>query len=348
MYLVPCDPAAWCKPRQGEVRLGQTLHALPSCATPDSYRCALTAAREKGAKVALLGVPESIGPRGNLGRGGAETAWPAALQGLCNLQATPFIASHELLLVGHVDCADLQEQAAALHTTNATELQGLRDLCQQLDQRVMQALLPLFSAGYEVILIGGGHNNAYPLLRSLSEATEQQVAAMNLDPHADFRAREGRHSGNGFSYAHTDGFLANYHVVGLHEGKNNAESLRQLSDAGFTYTSVHELYQSNWSEQLAALRAQAQTWQRPLGIEIDVDALQGVPASALNFNGLGIQHGYTLIAELASLAQTRYLHLAEAAPSLHPAGREAGDMACAQVLSELVLAYLHGLQRRTP
>ncbi|RUO63711.1 formimidoylglutamase [Pseudidiomarina insulisalsae] len=348
MYLTACDPAAWTTPRPGEVRLGQTLHALPECDSFDAYRHALQKAREHGAKIALLGVPESIGPRGNLGRGGAETAWPAALKGLCNLQDTRFIASHELLLVGQVECSDLQEQAAALRTSDAGQVQELRNLCQQLDQRVMQALVPLFCDGYEVILIGGGHNNAYPLLRSLSEAVDAQVAAMNLDPHADFRAREGRHSGNGFSYAHTDGFLANYHVVGLHEGKNNAESLRQLAEAGFTYTSVHELYRGHWPEQLAALRAQADAWQRPLGIEIDVDALQGVPASAINFNGLSIRHGYTLVAELAALPTTRYLHLAEAAPSLHPAGREAGDMACAQLLSELVLAYLEGVQRRLP
>lgn len=348
MYLIPCDPAAWCTPRSGEVRLGQTIHALAQQSSSEDYRAALHAAYQQGARIALVGVPESIGPRGNLGRGGAETAWPTALKGLLNLQATPFIASHEVLIVGHVECADLQQQSAALSTENAQDVQQLRALCAQLDQRVMQALVPLFDAGYEVILIGGGHNNAYPLLRSLSEVETTPVGAVNLDPHADFRAREGRHSGNGFSYAFTEGFLSNYHVMGLHEGKNNAESLRQLADAGFTYTSVHELYQSDWSQQLASLRQRASTWSQPLGIEIDVDALQGVPASAINFNGLSIQHGYSLIAELAALPQTRYLHLAEAAPSLHPAGREAGDMACAQLLSELVLAYLHGVQRRTP
>lgn len=346
MYLTCCDPSAWCTPREGEVRLGQTVQALPQQANLDSYASALAHAYEQGARIAILGVPEGIGPRGNLGRGGAETAWNAALKGLCNLQATPFIASQDLLMVGQVECHDLQQQADALRTNDASQVNRLRELCSELDQRVMQALVPLFRAGFEVILIGGGHNNAYPLLRSLSEATDTAVAAMNLDPHADFRAREGRHSGNGFSYACTDGFLANYHVVGLHEGKNNAESLRQLADAGFTYTSIHQLYQSNWNEQLAALRVQADTWQRPLGIEVDVDALQGVPASAINFNGLTIAQGYSYIAELAAVPHSRYLHLAEAAPSLHPAGREAGDAAIAQLISELVLAYLHGYQRR--
>ena len=53
-----------------------------------------------------------------------------------------------------------------------------------------------------------------------SQVSGHTVAAVNLDPHADFRATEGRHSGNGFSYAYMDGALGFYHVVGLHPGKN--------------------------------------------------------------------------------------------------------------------------------
>lgn len=348
MFLTSIDPAAWFTPRSGEIRLGQTLHCLPEIDTIDTYHAALQQAWERGQRIAIVGVPESIGPRANLGRGGSEHAYAAALKGLLALQSNPMIADHELLLVGQVQCDDLQQQADALRNTDAGELAQLRELCERLDQRVQQILVPLFEAGFDVILIGGGHNNAYPLLTSLQQASGESVGAVNLDPHADFRAREGRHSGNGFSYAYMEGALKHYHVVGLHEGKNNAESLKQLADAEFTYRSVHELYTHDWSNELSAIAAQAEAWHVPLGIEIDVDALQGVPASAINFNGLSVAHGYSLVETLASLPRTRYLHLAEAAPSLHPAGREAGDMACAQLLSELVLAYLHGFQRREP
>lgn len=354
MYLTSCDPSAWFTPREAETRLGQVIHCVSECETLADYREQLQQQRQQGCRVALVGVPESIGPRANLGRGGAETAWPAALRGLMSLQANSTISSHELLLVGAVSCEDLQQQAAALKINNPTELAELRDLCAQLDQRVMQVVQPLFELGYDVILIGGGHNNAYPLLRALADSdqaiagTTEGVGAVNLDPHADFRAREGRHSGNGFSYAHIEGALKHYHVMGLHEGKNNAESLKQLAAAGFTYTSVHQIYSGDWGRELAATRAQVMAWQVPLGIEVDVDALQGVPASAINFNGLTVAQGYHFVEQLAEHSLTRYLHLAEAAPSLHPAGREAGDVACAQLLSELVLAYLHGLQRRKP
>src|SRR5690554_2907414 len=348
MFLTPIDPAAWVTPRSGEIRLGQTITCLPQMDDVRSYQHALGHAWQHGQRIAIVGVPESIGPRANLGRGGAEYGFAAALKGLLALQATPMIADHEMLLVGQVQCDDLQQQADALRTTDLGELAHLRELCERLDQRVQQAVQPLFDQGFDVILIGGGHNNAYPLLTSLQHACGQAVGAVNLDPHADFRAREGRHSGNGFSYAYMAGALKHYHVVGLHEGKNNADSLKQLADAEFTYCSVHQLYSRNWATELEATAAQANAWQVPLGIEVDVDALQGVPASAINYNGLTIAQGFSLVERLAQLPQTRYLHLAEAAPSLHPAGREAGDMACAQVLSELVLAYLFGFQRRTP
>lgn len=57
------------------------------------------------------------------------------------------------------------------------------------------------------IAIGGGHNNAYPMLKGYSLAKKEKINAINCDPHADFRALEGRHSGNGFSYAVNDGYL---------------------------------------------------------------------------------------------------------------------------------------------
>lgn len=347
-WLTPIDATAWFTPRPGENRLGQTIHCLPQVSSAAAFYESLQQAWDAGQRIAIVGVPESLGPRANLGRGGAEHAFAAALQGILSLQDNPMIAAHELLLVGQVDCEDLQQQGDALRPTDPGELARLRELVERLDQRVQTVLTPLFETGFDVILIGGGHNNAYPLIHSLHTATGQGVGAVNLDPHADFRAREGRHSGNGFSYAYMEGALTHYHVLGLHEGKNNAEILKQLNQAEFSYRSIHDLYLEDWRSELLALSNQVETWQVPVGIEVDVDALHGVPASAINFNGLSIAHAYRFVERLAQLPYTRYLHLAEAAPSLHPAGREAGDMACAQLLSELVLAYLHGFQRREP
>jgi formiminoglutamase len=42
------------------------------------------------------------------------------------------------------------------------------------------------------------------------------VNAINFDAHSTF-ILEGRHSGNGFSYAYEEGFLKNILFFGLHE-----------------------------------------------------------------------------------------------------------------------------------
>src|SRR5438270_808448 len=44
-----------------------------------------------------------------------------------------------------------------------------------------------------------------------------QINCINLDAHTDYRPEEGRHSGNAFRYAESDGFLQKYCVVGIHE-----------------------------------------------------------------------------------------------------------------------------------
>ncbi|EKE80899.1 formimidoylglutamase [Idiomarina xiamenensis] len=347
-YLQAVDPQRWLQPRPQETRLGQAVATLSAEALRDgeSYADALQAAYQAGQRVALIGIPESIGVKGNLGRPGAELAWSALLPALLNLQATPHIGANELLLVGSVDCDDLQQQADSLDVKQAHQLQRVRELCEMLDQRVTQIVTPLFAAGFDVIAVGGGHNNALPLLRSLAQASASPCGAVNLDPHADFRPREGRHSGNGFSYAYVEGALQQYHVMGLHEGKNSALSLKQLADAQMRYHSIHRLYDMTFTEALTDVAAKAESWQLPLAIEVDVDAIQHAPASAINHVGVTVAQAYRYVSQLAELSHSRYLHLAEAAPGLHPAGLAEGQRAVGQLLSELIIAYLRGRNRR--
>ncbi|HAS15753.1 MAG TPA: arginase, partial [Idiomarina abyssalis] len=146
--------------------------------------------------------------------------------------------------------------------------------------------------------------------------------------------------------AYMEGALEFYHIVGLHQGKNSASSLRQLQDAGMRYHTLHRLYERPFTEVMDEVVAKAVSWQRPLGIEVDVDALNAVPASAVNYVGLSLGQGFQYVKRLAEVSEARYLHLAEAAPSLCSAGFDEGMKICGQLLSELTTAYLHGRERR--
>jgi formiminoglutamase len=48
-------------------------------------------------------------------------------------------------------------------------------------------------------------------------------------PHSDFRPEEGRHSGNGFSYAYAEGFLKYYFIFGLHKNYTSEPLFKTLN-----------------------------------------------------------------------------------------------------------------------
>ena len=142
-----------------------------------------------------------------------------------------------MLLLGEINCDDL-------HYTGS-DLAALRDACSALDARVSAVLEEVFKADLIPIIIGGGHNNAFPIIKACSFIREFPLAVGNLDPHSDFREMEGRHSGNPFRYAHETNYLTHYAVMGLHEQKNNQSSLSAMKELGFPWFSIQ---QTHWSK----------------------------------------------------------------------------------------------------
>ncbi|CAI3793096.1 formimidoylglutamase [Rheinheimera sp. MM224] len=327
--------AAFQQLREGETRLGQMLR-YADLALPLSG--ALAVAKQQGCIFVLLGVPEDIGPRANLGQGGSDLGWQAFIRKFVNLQQNEFLDGSQILLLGELNCVDLQQQSQ-----NAS-LATLRALCAEIDLRLEPVLLAIFEAGLTPLVIGGGHNNSLPLLSALAKSQQQAVNCINLDPHADFRLLEGRHSGNGFSYAKAQGHLDHYLVMGLHELKNSASSLAQIKKAGVDVLSYQQLFvreQAPWPELLKLWLSQRDP-QQVFGIELDTDAITGMPVSAYNSCGVSVQQAEHFVYLLASQMQSRYLHLAEAAPAQHPAGLAAGMNDAGQILTALVCAFLFG------
>ena len=345
--LQSADLANWQQHRSGEARLGAALHYLnPLLTLEDAFESAV----QHGCRFALLGIPEDIGPRANLGNGGAELGFHAFLSRFINLQDNGFAAAGQLLLAGEVECRDLQQRAAQLDAADPNQLTQLRQLCSELDQRVYSVVQAIFAAGLTPVVIGGGHNNALPILQALASYAGQAADAINLDPHCDFRLLEGRHSGNGFSYAARAGWLRKYFVVGLHELKNSTAALQQLTDAGAGYCSYQRIWQRR---QLTLAQAIEQAVQFvganeniPLGIELDTDSISGMPVSAYTNCGVTVADAEFYVWQLAQLPRVRYLHLAEAAPAQHPAGLQAGMNEAGQILSALVLAFIQARTTR--
>ena len=68
---------------------------------------ALVDAAQFGIRYVLLGICEDIGPKANLGNGGANEAWPAFLKRFLNQPHNQFIATQKVLLLGEVNTDDL-------------------------------------------------------------------------------------------------------------------------------------------------------------------------------------------------------------------------------------------------
>jgi len=310
------DIANLVSPRVGETKIGQCVH-LANHEHP--LETILTTAKAHGAQFAIVGVGEDIGPRANLGRGGATDAFTTSMRQWLNLQSNRFLSGAECLILGQVHTADLQLQA---QDGEGASLTHLRQAVERLDERVIKLVSAIQAAGLEPIVI---------------------VAAVNLDPHSDFRLLEGRHSGNGFSYAANRGALGYYHVLGLHELKNSEANLQQLTEFGGTWHSLQQIWirrEISLTQALQDIANKLNQTALPVALELDVDAIAKMPSSASTAAGIPLLDAAHYISYIASRCPCAYLHLAEAAPSCHEAGIEAGFRDVGQSISELIYAYV--------
>ena len=280
--------------RNGEVKIGQKAQFVSS---PDEISGST-------ARFVLLGIPEDIGVRANQGIAGTATAWEPALRALLNIQSTPFFNGDELLVLGHFD----------FETTRGNNIDQLQQKVAEIDDIVYPVIQKIVASGKTPIVIGGGHNNAYPIIKGTSLASNGPIDVVNVDAHADLRPANGRHSGNAFSYAIKDGFLTRYGIFGLHENYNNNEILQ-------TIASNHHIYPVFFDELLKSDQPTLSAWNGLLkktgaftGLELDLDAIENVLSSAMGPSGFPLNEIRRLI--LASTKKFAYLHICEGAIAL--------------------------------
>lgn len=319
--------------RDGELKIGQRVTIAD-----ESTDLSLTTCR-----FVLIGIPEDIGPRANSGRGGAYGAWSAFLRYFLNLQSNALLSGDDVLVLGEVDCRDLM-----LASQHETSLEKLRELCAILDDRVTALMEMVFAAQLIPIVVGGGHNNAFPVIRACSAAREMPLAVANLDPHSDFRALEGRHSGNPFHYAYDARCLSKYAVVGLHEQKNNQASLDALETLGMIWYSIQQTHwqnSHNYDQCLEQVAKYLLESGLPIGVELDLDAISDMPSSAITTAGMSLNDAIYYVDQMGMLPHIQYLHIAEGAPIQHAFGLDEGNRVVGQAVAELVSIFIKAMSR---
>lgn len=273
--------------REGEQKLGQVL------------QYGLTT----NAKFVIFGIQEDIGPQANSGFPGAQNAFDSALKKFVNMQSNRMCKGENIAIGGKV--------VQHCHFEN---IEQARVLVSELDELLVELFIQVFKNNQIPIVIGGGHNNAYPLIKAFSLVNETELEVVNFDPHADCRQLEGRHSGNPFSYAKEHGFLSNYTVLGLHAAYNSESMLKYMNEKQFYY-SYFEEYIIRPDKIESDLQTIIIRSDDPIGIELDMDAIKFMPSSAFTSSGISIEQARRYIMKMASSKRKpAYLHLPEAAP----------------------------------
>lgn len=312
--------------RSGETKIGEVIHC---CSNQDDFNRQLS---NNTTKYVLLGIPEDIGVLANYGRAGATAGWKFFLSKFLNIQSNSFFSGKEIFLAGEIITDDLLK----LKEKFITDKKKLSALVEELDNRVEEVLLKICSANKIPIVIGGGHNNAYPIIKAVTKTLKQKISVANIDPHADLREPEVRHSGNAFSFAFKEGCLNKYIVFGMHESYNNAYILEQFDNKNKKYISFENCLQSVVHVRYQANEINAFLQDENICFEFDCDSIAGFPASAETLSGFTPNEARSIVMTMAANTKIRSFHLAEFAPSVNPGQADISAKLLATMVADFV------------
>lgn len=299
--------------RSGEIKFGEKMILVPKGINYIDFL------KESDAKYVLLGIPEDIGVRANYGRPGTASAWDCAIKSIANIQHNRFCKGSQIIVLGHIDVTQEMKDVENLDFNDIDDRSKLSQLVEKIDKEVSHIIFTLIKAGKTPIIIGGGHNNAYGNIKGTALAKGKPINAINFDAHSDFRILEGRHSGNGFSYAYEEGFLKKYFIFGLHENytsKSVLDIIKKLEDRirYNTYDSINIREEKDFNhEMISALEF---IKSDSFGIEIDLDAIPNIASSAMTISGFSIEQLRQFISYFGQHRNAAYLHICEGAPDL--------------------------------
>src|SRR5690606_35321568 len=265
----------------------------------------------------IFGVAEDIGVFANYGNTGTARAWDATLKVLLNIQSNRFTNANKVLILGHLDFSKEMEKLENYDPSNEKDISRARKKVAKIDTYVTNLVYEIVKAGKIPIIIGGGHNNAYGNIKGTSLAFKKPINVVNFDAHSDFRPEEGRHSGNGFSYAYAEGFLKNYIIFGLQENYTPDIVFKRLDKfSAIKYNTFEAVSIRNENTFKSELKnASDFISKRPFGIEIDCDAIKNIPSSAMTPSGYSVKKARAFVNHFGKCENAQYLHICEASPT---------------------------------
>ncbi|MEP6583510.1 MAG: arginase family protein [Ginsengibacter sp.] len=331
--------------RRFETKLGEIVQCASGSNTEDSIA-------NTSARYIVVGIPEDIGVKANNGIGGADSCWFPFLDSFLNIQSNDFLSGEQIFIAGHFDFTKVKNLINANATTAEEKLEAYRHAVNMIDNEVEEIVKIITQHKKIPLIIGGGHNNAYPAIKGSAKGLFKadllqlaQINCINLDTHADYRPLEGRHSGNAFRYADEDGYLKKYCMVCLHENYLQQNIWIDIMQSPFIECITYEdifLHEKKNFIQAVAYAAQY-TDDEYTGIELDLDSIGNVLSSAVTPSGITVLQARQYINFVANNCKVAYLHIAEGATAL-----ESGETnsTTGKLISYLVSDFVKAHQSR--
>lgn len=319
-YLVPPDASLFfTKNDPSDPRMG------------DLVRRGVKGLDAEGTVVALLGVPTDEGVKRNGGRTGAKEGPDALRREL--YKRTPFVIGKERSPAG-TDVCDLGDvrTGKTLEETHETLTAVVKELC---------------AAGIVPVVIGGGHDIAYPNFAGFSAGTEG-VGVINIDSHLDYRKPSPkRNSGTPFRQMldHRNSPLRamNFVEVGIQSFANAPEHYAELVERGATIFSLRDVRTEGITKVLDLAYELATTAVDSLYISMDLDAVNGTDAPGVSTSlptGLTTEEFLTAALFAGKRRKTKMLDIVELNPKYDV------DDRTAKIASLAVMYFLTGLANR--
>lgn len=313
------DILSYTKVRRFETKIGETIKHVADTGNMEK------SISESAAKFVLVGVPEDIGVRANLGIGGAATVWKPFLQSFLNMQSNDFFDATDVLLLGHFEFSEINAIVENNALSEDEKIVAYRHAVISIDEAVEEVVKIITENKKIPIVIGGGHNNAYGCIKGAAKGWHKagvtplaQLNVINLDAHTDYRPAEGRHSGNAFRYADEDNFMEKYCVIGLHENYLPQNSWLDIVNNPFLDCITYEdIFLHGKQSFLQAVDHAIEFTNNTLcGIELDMDSIENVLSSANSPIGVSALNARQYVHVAATQSKPAYLHIAEAAQQL--------------------------------
>jgi len=306
--------------RRFETKLGERINCLK-----DKNQLELSL-KESTSAFVIIGIPEDVGVKANHGVGGADSVWIPFLSSFLNIQSNDFLTGENILLLGHFDFNDLSTVIESNAETQDEKIEAYRHAVNVIDTEVEDIIKIITQYQKIPVIIGGGHNNAYPAIKGAAKGLHKadllqlaQINCINLDTHADYRSAEGRHSGNPFRYAEEDGYLNKYCIIGIHENYMLQNVWVNMVNNPFidciTYEDIFIHEKRNFLQAVAY--ASEFTEDTYTGVEVDLDAIENILCSASTPSGILPLHARQYLTFLATHSKVAYVHICEGATRLN-------------------------------